>query len=126
MFPAGSRASADLEPASSRKVLKGKPHPDARSAYPGVAQSATELNYKALDPPSRSVSIKFNPEASSLLSCVTTSSDVYGDALHDSKAPAMSRAATAAYLERWVLIAVKHGVLPRDCLLYTSPSPRDS
>lgn len=89
----------------------GRPRPNARDAFSRVA---LDERSKEMAPPSRNVTITFDPDASTLLGCITANTDVYGPALCSDTAATLTREETAAYLERWVLIAVKHGVLPRE------------
>ncbi|CAN0250693.1 unnamed protein product, partial [Ectocarpus sp. 12 AP-2014] len=89
----------------------GTPRPNARDAFSRVA---LDERSKEMAPPNRNVTITFDPGASTLLGCITANTDVYGPALCSDTAATLTREETAAYLERWVLIAVKHGVLPRE------------
>ncbi|CAM9943510.1 unnamed protein product, partial [Ectocarpus sp. 8 AP-2014] len=89
----------------------GRPRPNARDAFSRVA---LDERSKEMSPPNRNVTITFDPGASTLLGCITANTDVYGPALCSDTAATLTREETAAYLERWVLIAVKHGVLPRE------------
>ncbi|CBJ31560.1 conserved unknown protein [Ectocarpus siliculosus] len=89
----------------------GRPRPNARDAFSRVA---LDERSREMAPPNRNVTITFDPGASTLLGCITANTDVYGPALCSDTAATLTREETAAYLERWVLIAVKHGVLPRE------------
>lgn len=102
---------------STRKANVPSPDPSQLGPSP----------YSKLDPPQKCVSVKFDPNAETLVSCITTDTDAYGPALHGDAAGNMSRAAIAAYLERWVLMAVKHGVLPRELrALLQDSQPQDA
>lgn len=105
---------------SGSGARKSDPHEKHRKSYVRAAADGNLLNPQSradrsrLDPPMNWVSVRFDPEADTLMSSITTNSDVYGEALSEDKVRGMSRPELAAYLERWVLIAVKHGVAPRE------------
>ncbi|CAN0382502.1 unnamed protein product, partial [Hapterophycus canaliculatus] len=117
-----SSSSSSSSSSGSRRGSSGKAGPGAPRHHHHHQQRdgrpprgiALDDRSKELDPPSRNVTITFDPDASTLLGCITASTDAYGPALCADTAANLSREETAAYLERWVLIAVKHGVLPRE------------
>ena len=110
----GDSGGGGGESASSAKQKRSKPQPDAAQLlHPGAIGGQGDEQLR-IDPPMRSVSISFDPQADTLLSCITTNTDVYGEALHAPAVANMSRADVAAYLERWLLVSVKYGVAPRE------------
>lgn len=107
-----SEGVSEAKPSSQRQKTT-KPQPDASQLYPGAVGARIDEQSR-IDPPSKSVSISFDPEANTPLSCITLNTDSFGEALHSHSVKNMSRADVASHLEKWVLVSVKHGVAPRE------------
>lgn len=102
----------EAKPSSPRQKTT-KPQPDASQLYPGAIGARIDEQSR-IDPPSKSVSIGFNPEVDTPLSCITLNTDIFGETLHSHSVRNMSRADVASHLEKWLLVSVKHGVAPRE------------
>lgn len=107
-----SEGVAEAKPSSSRQKTT-KPQPDASQLYSGAIGARIDEQWR-IDPPAKSVSIRFDPEADTPLSCITLNTDIFGEALHGPSVGNMSRTDVASYLEEWLLVSVKHGVAPRE------------
>lgn len=110
---AASGSAAGMSPASNIAYVRAKRSLSVeRDRW---RRSGSKPKTHKIAPPSRAVQIKWSPggEAESPLSCITLNTDMFGEALSP-RVARFTRAETAAYLQKWILAAAKHGVVPRE------------